>query len=316
MKKKYFSDADCIDLLYNAAVTLTGVHQPDKIYSLIVAQSCLLTQTENGFIYVVNEENEMLEVKCGTGIYAVYNGACRSKEEPSVSSTVWRTGRPLVVESVADWKGHAVDRPYGWDIIKSVLGIPLYSGIEVIAVIGLGFCDQQRHFNLLEIDLLSRFAALASLALYNAKCYQNPGAQETAPNNSSPFNTDFSAQYQINQYHPAPSCQDKHEDFTNPCQLAREMWKTAQFQVVDASVTSLPPKQLPEKEPCAYRLPLTEREQTVLTMLADGASNQEISRNLSVAIPTVKAHISHIFAKLGAKRRVQAIIIGRQQGLL
>lgn len=316
MKRKYLSDADCIDLLYNAAVTLTGVYQPDKLYSLIVTQSCLLTQTENGFIYVVNEENEMLEVKYGTGVYAVYKGARRAKEEPSVSSTVWRTGRPLVIESLANWEGHAVDRPYGWDVIKSVLGIPLYSGIEVVAVVGLGFCDQERHFNLLEIDLLSRFAALASLALYNANRYQNP-TPETAANNTPPFNTDVCAQHQINQYRPAPSGQDKREDFTNPCQLAREMWKTAQFQVADAnSAASVSAKHFPEKELCTYRLPLTEREQTVLSMLADGASNQEIARSLSVAIPTVKAHISHIFAKLGVKRRVQAIIIGRQQGLL
>ena len=315
MKKKNFSDADCIDLLYNAAITLTGVYQIDKLYSLIVAQSCLLTQTENGFLYVFNEENEMLEVKCGTGAYSVYKGARRSKKEPSVSSTVWRTGRPLVVDSLADWEGHAVDRPYGWDIIKSVLGIPLYSGIEVVAVIGLRFSDQQRRFNLMEIDLLSRFAALASLALYNAKRYQNP-APETAANKMPPFNTDICAQHQINQYCSAPSCQDMHEDFTNPGQLAREIWKTAQFQVVDASAASEFPKQAPEKGPCTYHLPLTDREQTILTMLADGASNQEIACILSVAMPTVKAHISHIFAKLGVKRRVQAIIIGRQQGLL
>ena len=316
MKKSHYTDVDCIDLLYNAAISLTGTQQLDELYNLIVAESCMLTQTDNGFIYAVDDQNELLELKSGTGVYSVYKGACRGKNEPSVSSTVWRTGLPLVIDSLADWSGHAVDRPYGWDVIKSVLGIPLYSGIEVVAVIGLGFSDQQRRFNLPEVDLLSRFAALASLSLYNAKQRQYPGEKKSVGDSNPSDRTDFNIQLQINHYHETSANQSTEGCFMNPGQLAREIWQTAQFQLVDARAATAFEKPVSGKTALACRSLLTDREQTVLSMLSDGASNQEIARNLSVAIPTVKAHISHIFAKLGVKRRVQAIITARQQGLL
>ena len=53
--------------------------------------------------------------------------------------------------------------------------------------------------------------------------------------------------------------------------------------------------------------PLSERELQVLQLLAQGASNQEIGRELVIVIDTVKRHVSHIFFKLGVHNRVQAV---------
>src|SRR5207302_8012772 len=62
--------------------------------------------------------------------------------------------------------------------------------------------------------------------------------------------------------------------------------------------------------------PLSERELQVLQLLARGVSNQEIAQELVIVIDTVKRHISHIFSKLGAKNRVQAVRQARELGLL
>jgi LuxR family maltose regulon positive regulatory protein len=62
--------------------------------------------------------------------------------------------------------------------------------------------------------------------------------------------------------------------------------------------------------------PLSQREREVLQLLAQGASNQEIGRELVIAIDTVKRHVSHIFAKLGVQNRVQAARQARELGLL
>jgi LuxR family maltose regulon positive regulatory protein len=67
-------------------------------------------------------------------------------------------------------------------------------------------------------------------------------------------------------------------------------------------------QQLPE--------PLSERELQVLQLLARGASNQEIAHELVIALDTVKRHVSHIFSKLGANNRVQAIRLARELDLL
>ncbi len=61
---------------------------------------------------------------------------------------------------------------------------------------------------------------------------------------------------------------------------------------------------------------LTEREQEVLALLVAGLSNMEISDNLSIAMATVKFHLTNIFAKLGARNRVEAATIALQHHLL
>ena len=61
---------------------------------------------------------------------------------------------------------------------------------------------------------------------------------------------------------------------------------------------------------------LSEREQQVLQLLAQGASNLEIAQDLVIVIDTVKRHVSHIFSKLGVKNRVQAVRQARELGLL
>jgi len=54
---------------------------------------------------------------------------------------------------------------------------------------------------------------------------------------------------------------------------------------------------------------LTEREQEVASAVAQGGSNAEISRELFLSVPTVKAHVSSILAKLGVANRVQIALL-------
>nr|MDT0659876.1 helix-turn-helix transcriptional regulator [Micromonospora sp. DSM 115978] len=62
--------------------------------------------------------------------------------------------------------------------------------------------------------------------------------------------------------------------------------------------------------------PLSPREVEVLWQLAAGRSNKEIAKALFVAPGTVKAHLNHIFRKLDAASRLQAVAHARAAGLL
>ncbi|MEN6482536.1 MAG: LuxR C-terminal-related transcriptional regulator [Anaerolineaceae bacterium] len=62
--------------------------------------------------------------------------------------------------------------------------------------------------------------------------------------------------------------------------------------------------------------PLTQREVVVLRQMASGCSNQEIAQRLVISVGTVKAHIYHITAKLGARSRTEAVARAREAGLL
>ncbi|MCL4546075.1 MAG: response regulator transcription factor [Chloroflexi bacterium] len=62
--------------------------------------------------------------------------------------------------------------------------------------------------------------------------------------------------------------------------------------------------------------PLTEREQAILAMLAQGHTNKEISDALSLAEVTVKKQVHNLTAKLGASDRTTAAIIALKMGLI
>ena len=63
-------------------------------------------------------------------------------------------------------------------------------------------------------------------------------------------------------------------------------------------------------------LNITRRELEILELVALGMSNREIAAKLYVSENTVKTHCSRAFDKLGAKRRTQAVQIGKEFGLL
>jgi len=63
-------------------------------------------------------------------------------------------------------------------------------------------------------------------------------------------------------------------------------------------------------------LGITRRELEILELVAQGMSNREIAGKLFVSENTVKTHCSRAFDKLGAKRRTQAVQMGKELGLL
>jgi LuxR family maltose regulon positive regulatory protein len=62
--------------------------------------------------------------------------------------------------------------------------------------------------------------------------------------------------------------------------------------------------------------PLSDREQEVLRLIADGLSNHEIANKLVIGLGTVKTHINNIFGKLDVKNRTQAVARARELNLL
>jgi DNA-binding CsgD family transcriptional regulator len=63
-------------------------------------------------------------------------------------------------------------------------------------------------------------------------------------------------------------------------------------------------------------LGVTPREREILELIANGMSNREIAEKLFVSENTVKTHSSRLFDKLGAKRRTQAVQMGKELGLI
>jgi len=63
-------------------------------------------------------------------------------------------------------------------------------------------------------------------------------------------------------------------------------------------------------------VPLTEREEAIMRLIADGAGNREIGETLGLSEHRIKQHISTILDKLGANDRAHAVAIALRQGLM
>ena len=63
-------------------------------------------------------------------------------------------------------------------------------------------------------------------------------------------------------------------------------------------------------------LGITRRELEILELIANGLSNREIAEKLFVSENTVKTHSSRLFDKLSARRRTQAVQMGKEWGLI
>ena len=87
----------------------------------------------------------------------------------------------------------------------------------------------------------------------------------------------------------------------------------AQSALIQAA--SAGPRPGPSPTPASLPDELTPREAEVLSLIANGLSNGEIASTLVVSEATVKTHINHVFAKIGARDRAQAVHYAYTHGL-
>ena len=95
----------------------------------------------------------------------------------------------------------------------------------------------------------------------------------------------------------------RHDEMTDPEEPPAQ-------RLVDQPLLRLvaPGELLPE--------PLSEREQEVLQLVATGCPNRDIAAALYISESTVKSHLQHIFAKLAARNRTEAVAIARKHYLI
>ena len=70
------------------------------------------------------------------------------------------------------------------------------------------------------------------------------------------------------------------------------------------------------QEPPSPDYDLTEREHQVLTLMAEGKTNQEIAEALTLSVGTVRFHVSNILSKLGVSNRTEAVSLALQNEIV
>lgn len=110
-----------------------------------------------------------LRQEVGNGVFKDWNGLTTAKGE-GLTGKVWEIGKTIVVEDYASWKGkNSAAEEFGF---CCVAGAPLKSGERVLGVLVVASLEKCRPIRFEQISLLEGLAALVSLALDNARLYE------------------------------------------------------------------------------------------------------------------------------------------------
>src|SRR6266536_984513 len=166
-------DGGYLAALRETSVALGQRMEPSGLLEQIVARAAQVVGTGDGYICLVEPGGGDMVLRVGVGTFADLVGLRMVRGE-GLSGQVWQRAAPVAVPDYDTWLGRVkAVRPGRF---HAALGVPLEYGGTVTGVIGLAFSEPGRRFSEAEVEQVSRFAELASVALENARMYA--GAQQ------------------------------------------------------------------------------------------------------------------------------------------
>ncbi len=160
--------------LHDTALGVISRLQLNELLHALISRAGQLLGTPHGYIFLLAPELDELEQRVGVGLFADTVGA-RLKPGEGLSGQVWLSGEAQEISDYESWEHRAAEFDKG--LFQAVMAVPLTSGEQVVGTIGMASgAASERTFSGTELELLGRFAELASLALDNARLFE--AAQE------------------------------------------------------------------------------------------------------------------------------------------
>lgn len=160
--------------LHETTLALLNRRNVDDLLQTLVNRAAQIIGTEHGCLYVVRSATpevpaaELMEMKVATGVFSDNLGYLIRRGQ-GLTGKVWQQQEALVINDYDAWPERLPNYPFG--VIHALAGIPLKSGSQVVGVLVMAHVNRERSFSGEELEVLSRFAQLASLTLENARLY-------------------------------------------------------------------------------------------------------------------------------------------------
>ncbi|MGH2656694.1 MAG: PAS domain S-box protein [Actinomycetota bacterium] len=158
--------AEELGALHETTLDLIRRLEPTSLLETILARAAALLDTEHAYLYTVDEGADELVMRAGMGMFAD-NVGYRLQRGEGLVGQAWDAAKPMAVDDYQTWPG----RLPGFEDIRAAVALPLRAGGDIVGALGLVRQEEGRVFGPDEIDLLSRFGRLASVALDNARLY-------------------------------------------------------------------------------------------------------------------------------------------------
>jgi PAS domain S-box-containing protein len=153
-----------LESLHETTLGLVERIEPTYLLRGILERAAALVGTSHGYIYLMDPYDGSLEMRLGAGLFKGYVGG-RIEPGEGLAGRIFESGEPLTVEDYRTWE-HRLELFPG--TIRALAGVPLRSENRVTGVLALSYADPDRRFGEQEMEVLIRFADLASVALDNA----------------------------------------------------------------------------------------------------------------------------------------------------
>ncbi|MBI2780181.1 MAG: EAL domain-containing protein [Chloroflexi bacterium] len=137
----------------------------EELLDSILSRAARLLGVRTGYVYLGEAGDDHITIRAAIGVTAGYVGF-RMPIDQGIGGQVFRTGRPFVVDDYDSFEGHS---PAFTGMVGAGVGVPLTVGGRVVGVLGLASGSTDRLFRQPEVDALTKFAQLASIALENAR---------------------------------------------------------------------------------------------------------------------------------------------------
>ncbi|MBI4775884.1 MAG: PAS domain S-box protein [Deltaproteobacteria bacterium] len=157
-----------LDALHETSLGLLKRLKLGDLLEDIVSRACALVGCDHGYIHLYEPETDSLEIKAGWGPFDKSIGF-RLNPGLGLVGKVFETGAPIMVDDYRTWQERLPDPKF--ERIRAAVAMPLKSGTHVHGVIALVYREEGKTFGDEEIDIVSRFAELASITLENVRLY-------------------------------------------------------------------------------------------------------------------------------------------------
>ena len=263
------------------AVQIASLRILPEIYDLALTYCLAFTESETGFIGLVNEGRVDMDLVAVKGFAPpdpkFFERFRRMPLRPSVFGVVITEGRPNISDDVENDPASA-GQPPGHPRVRRFLGVPLRVSDDVIGMIGVG--NKREGYGPEDERLLSTFANQVAVAIDNAMLHEH-------------------------QQEMIARLQQLHAHLT---QAERE-------QLIALERERTVPRLRPDPSSSMQTRPsLNNSQQEILRLITEGLSNKEIASRIHLSEHTVQSHIQEILRKLEARNRVQAAVRATKAG--
>lgn len=171
-EEKLQVQANYLSALHETTFGLLNRLELNPLLESILERASTLLNTPHVGIDLVLPDESALRQEMGKGAFSPWNGDLTLKGE-ALTGKVWEQGVTILAQNYSEFPYRTQDAvALGF---KAVLGVPLKSGGQVLGTLLVGYTDPDKKFSLEQVTLLEGLAALASLAIDNARLYE--GAQ-------------------------------------------------------------------------------------------------------------------------------------------